>query len=94
MFHPENGPIAYAAIQPGGTFNLTTYASGDGAVLGKHHIRILCTQPSVQGKEGEPVDDMAGPGVSLIPVKYSQLHTSGLTAEVMPTTPSVIIDLK
>src|SRR6476620_3166559 len=42
MFQPPSGQPAQGKIQPDGTFTLSTYRLNDGAVVGKHKIRVAC----------------------------------------------------
>jgi hypothetical protein len=44
MFHAEGGRPALADIQPDGTYTLTTYKPGDGALVGKHVVTITATR--------------------------------------------------
>jgi hypothetical protein len=94
MFHPENGPVAYAAIQADGTFQLTTYSNGDGAVLGTHHVRVVCTKARRPKTADEAYDDMEGPGASLIPEKYSRLETSGLVVRIAQVNEPLVFNLE
>src|SRR5262249_8325025 len=42
MFQPPSGQPAQGQIQPDGTFTLSTYRLNDGAVVGKHKVRVAC----------------------------------------------------
>jgi hypothetical protein len=78
---PAKGRSANGQIQPDGTFVLSTYAEGDGAVVGKHVVTVVCVE-QVQSATGS-VDDVAlGQHRSLIPTRYGEISTSGLTFEV------------
>lgn len=82
FFVPEGGgPTAEGQIGEDGTFELTTYEEGDGAVPGKHGVMIHA-QREVQEvlPEDEDPDNPQDP--QLIPPKYSSVETSGLTATV------------
>lgn len=86
MLQPmTGGPPARGEIQPDGTFVLSTYTDGDGALLGKHRVRVMCN--SVQDPNNTAKFDVnaAAVGKLLIPRKYTQLSSSRLTAEVLPT---------
>lgn len=86
---PDVGPPARGSLQPDGTFLLSTYSDGDGALLGKHRIQVLCIGPPPTVPPGEePL-----PGKSLIPTKYSRYDTSGLTIEVKPGNEPLMIEL-
>jgi hypothetical protein len=78
FFPKAGGPTAQGDIGPDGRYELTTFDPGDGAVLGSHSVmieawRLLPTDPT---KDGMPN------GVMILPPKYSNPSTSGLTAEV------------
>jgi len=94
VFQPEDGRRpASASIGPDGSYRLTTFDSGDGALPGKHKVTIKAVRVS-----GElPGDDLGGqsgksaPAAAagalptlewLVPEKYSRLQTTPLTAEV------------
>lgn len=81
-FQPAAGPPASGAIQPDGTFRLSTYGNNDGAVLGMHKVAVSCFDS--QRPDAPPPDPNAEPGLGkpLVPQKYLSADTSGLTAEV------------
>lgn len=88
-FWPEKGRPAMGEIQSDGTYELTSFRKGDGAVPGRHRVSITSKQsvpPNAQ-KSPAAVEFIRGwgdnPGVEwLIPKKYEQAETSGLTADV------------
>jgi glutamate synthase domain-containing protein 3 len=46
VFEPDSaGREAYGSIQPDGSFTLTTYQSGDGAVRGLHRVAVQGAVP-------------------------------------------------
>ncbi len=65
------GPSAQAAIQPGGTYSVWTFAEGDGAIPGKHTVLITAA------KDNGPDSAMT----PLIPDKYGTFN-SGLEVDV------------
>jgi hypothetical protein len=68
-FEPDGyGRMATGKIQPDGTFILSTLAKEDGVVAGVHKVSISDTGP-LSKKE-------------LVPKKYTQGGSSGLTADV------------
>lgn len=79
-FQPPSGQPAVGFIRPDGTFTLSTYRPGDGAVVGLHQVRIACYESQrgqVEKGPGEPTL-----GQPLIPLKYTLFDQSGLTADV------------
>ncbi len=43
LFEPDSGREANGNIQPDGTFELSTFKAGDGAVPGKHRVAVSGT---------------------------------------------------
>ena len=81
IFQPEAGKVASSVIKPDGTFELVTNKPGDGAIIGKHRVRVVSLSsqdPSFQVKEGQEMPT----GKSLIPEIYSDLDTTPLSYEV------------
>ncbi|MEX0641324.1 MAG: hypothetical protein WD468_01415 [Pirellulales bacterium] len=79
LFQPRpRGKMATGRIQDNGTFELSTYSEGDGAVVGEHKVAIMPPSPEVVD-ENNP----APPPKSPIPKKYRSPATSGLTFEVL-----------
>lgn len=74
------GRMAVGLIGTDGRFSLTAFKPGDGALVGFHRVAIICeeVQPAF-----DPNSKVAPqPPKSLIPVRYNDANTSGLTAEV------------
>jgi len=94
VFHPEQGRSASGQIGPDGSYTLTTFDKGDGAVLGKHRVTIKSTrvtgpqQPKSFAEEvaqGQQKDAKPSPGGQvqwLVPAKYAAKKTTPLTADV------------
>jgi hypothetical protein len=82
MFVPTEGPAATGEIGKDGTYKLTTYREGDGAVIGEHKVTIT----ALQGMEGALPEVRSGTPGPLVPAKYLSAETSGLIAEVKPKT--------
>jgi|tagenome__1003787_1003787.scaffolds.fasta_scaffold19239692_2 hypothetical protein len=80
MFQPPSGQPAQGTIQPDGTFTLSTYRSNDGAVSGKHKVRVACYESMRPGFAKGP-GEMAL-GKPLVPEKYTLIDSSGLSADV------------
>lgn len=75
------GPTAEGQIREDGTFELTTYEEGDGAVPGQHGVMIHAER-EMKAVLPEDEDPDNPPDPQLIPAKYSSVETSGLTATV------------
>jgi hypothetical protein len=81
VFQPENGKLASGKIQSDGTFVLGTHTSNDGAVVGKHRVRVVSlTSQDPNAKTNKDVE--ATTGKSLIPEKYTLLETTPIKEEV------------
>lgn len=72
----ETGRGAAGQIQPDGTFELTTYEKGDGALPGTHKAAVTAYENS------DMTDPEADLGKSLVPERYGNPETSGLTIDV------------
>jgi len=93
IFQPEAGKVASSTINPDGTFELGTNKPGDGAIVGKHRVRVvsMSTQaPNFQIKEGQEMPT----GKSLIPEKYNDLDTTPLKDIVVEDKPENIINIE
>jgi hypothetical protein len=80
MFQPANGPPARGTIQPDGTFELETVDRGAGARIGTNRVRISARELP------KNYDTEIGLGRTLIPLRYNDIATSGLTADVKRET--------
>ena len=86
MFQPvAGGQPARGEIQSDGTFILSTLSEGDGALIGKHRVRVMCNSVQSPQHSGEYDANAMNIGALLIPRKYTQLSSSGLSAEVLPS---------
>jgi hypothetical protein len=72
------GRMAVGLIGSDGRFTLTAFKPGDGALVGFHKVVIICEEdmPAFDPKAPPPLPK------SLIPVRYTDVNTSGFTAEV------------
>lgn len=82
VFTPERGPAATGAIESDGSFTLGTYGETDGATLGPHRVAVIATES--QGN----TDDLDAPRRWLIPPRYGDPSTSGLTFTVESNGPN------
>ena len=91
-FQPDEGRAATGAIQPDGTYRLSTFAENDGAVPGHHKVMIVANDA------GPTLMPGSSPGYKppkdLIPKKYGALTTSGLEADVSKDKSTIDFDLK
>jgi hypothetical protein len=79
VFMPvESGPPAYGNIGPDGRYTLSTYSPGDGAAVGRHAVMITALEQLTPAEANNP-NRMPKP---LIPRKFTDIKTSGLTADV------------
>ncbi len=76
-FQPEVGQPAVGDISSG-TFALSSYGPNDGAVPGKHGVSVVCYESQRPGYQAQG-DSL---GKLLIPLKYTRLGSSGLSAEI------------
>jgi hypothetical protein len=102
MFTPSGGPdgasghIATGQIDSDGSYTLTTFNTGDGAVLGKHKVTVV----SRSSDNLEKMNKLKGGAIayklppSLVSSKYSQVGTTPLTYTVEDGSNTINIDLK
>ena len=89
-FIPADGPSATATIGRDGAYRLTTFKEGDGAVLGTHRIVVVAMQ-DMTGKTGADWSPLPEP---IVPLKYTSLSTTDLTADVKEGENTVDLVLK
>jgi hypothetical protein len=89
-FHGGEGRPASGKIQPDGTYSLSTFSEGDGAVAGHYTVSIVANEADTT-KMPRPGEK---PPKDLVPKKYSRPETSGLTADVEKKANEVNFDLK
>lgn len=92
-FQPKAGPPARGTIQSDGTFVLSTYGTGDGAIIGPHEVRITCFESQRPGYEVDTSQEEAGVGKPLIPRKYANPGESGLKADVKEENEPFVFEL-
>lgn len=95
LFTPqEGGRPASGSTDAEGRFTLTTKTSGDGAMLGMNQVAVskvvFAQSPAA---DGAPNPSAAMRPQSLIPVRYGDVKTSGLTVEVKPGMEPVKLEL-
>lgn len=78
MFTPTSGPTATGEIQQDGSYTLTTFRKGDGAVPGKYTVVVVALKDT-----GDRLpEERAALPPPIIPERYSSAATSDLRAEV------------
>jgi hypothetical protein len=93
------GRTATGDIQSNGSYTLTTATASDGALPGKYRVSISAVEIDGSVTEGKVggmyrVDILAkAPRKVLVPLKYGDPYTSGLTAEVKPESNTRDFDL-
>jgi hypothetical protein len=90
LFVPDGGPTATGEIGPDGSYTLTTFKKGDGAVLGPHKVIISATQ-DMGDRLPEDRSPMPPP---IVPEKYSSYGTTDLKVEVKDEENVINFDLK
>jgi hypothetical protein len=82
-FHADGGGIsAVGQTDAAGRFRLGTFAADDGAVAGKHGVRVETIEVVSVDAEGRLTER------SVMPAKYADAKTSGLVAEVTKQGPN------
>lgn len=99
-----SGKAAVGLTDSAGKYALTTFGSNDGAVSGSYKITVIKTEtpaPSNGDAAGEYVPPEAlGPGArpaapkNLLPEKYANAQTSGLTATVKEESNTINLTLE
>lgn len=77
-FIPKAGPSATGEIQSDGTYTLTTFRPGDGAILGEHIVIIVAMQ-DMSNRLPEERNPLPPP---IVPDKYTNIATTDLKAQV------------
>src|SRR5262245_54558099 len=88
-FVPSSGPKATGEIGPDGSYQLTTFRKGDGAVLGEHKVVIVAMQ-----KNDPNIEAFTPLPPPIVPTKYTSLATTDLKAEVRDQENTINFDLK
>jgi hypothetical protein len=79
MFEPaQQGKMATGVVRPDGSFEMTTYKMGDGAIVGKHRVAITPATKFVSDKAPETEPDQK----SSIPYQCRAASSSGIEFEV------------
>jgi hypothetical protein len=77
-FIPAEGPAATGDIARDGSYSLTTFRKGDGAILGTHKVVVV----AMQDQSGVAVEASTPLPPPIVPMKYTSLSTTDLQADV------------
>ena len=93
-FISENGPVSTAKTDAQGNYSLGTKGQNDGATVGNHKITV--TKVSQIPESNDPTGLQAAEDAGqVIPAKYADMNSSGLTATVEAGQDNVVpIELK
>lgn len=78
----KGGKGAVGKTDAAGKFTLMTFEPGDGAVAGKYGVMVMKRTEQPEEEVEDPQAPAAPPVEDLLPKKYGNATTSGLTAEV------------
>jgi hypothetical protein len=101
-FHPTAGRSSLGTIAADGTYSLTTFSPGDGALVGKHRVTIEATRitgpaapKSLAEEQHQGITAPALPQVEwIVPQIYSRLETTTLEADVQSGSNTKDFDLQ
>lgn len=87
IFEASGQRPATARVENGQIVEVTTYKTGDGAPVGSHKVAISANEDGASAVvenpgEAKVPDANYMSGKSLIPARYNDPNTSGLTAEI------------
>jgi hypothetical protein len=92
----QTGQVATGQIRPDGTYTLTTFNTGDGAILGTHKVTVTVRAAEDMRK----INEMPGGAIayklpkSQVPDKYSSVATTPLTYTVQDGENEINIELE
>lgn len=99
LFVPEaGGAPGRGATGPDGSFTLSTFASGDGALIGRHRVAVVKDEMTGIKADAGGLSGPAGPDgpkvKRLVPARYADPATSGLTADVAAGETAVELEIE
>ena len=80
----EQSVSATGIVEPDGTFEVSTYEPGDGAVPGKHRVAVT---PPIQETDGPPPKPLIHP-------RYASFDTSGLEIAVDKSGAEIVLSVQ
>lgn len=90
-FIPDNpGPSATGELKPDGTYALTTNKLDDGAKLGTYKVVIV----AMEDQSGKLPEEKSPLPAAIVPLKYTSLATTELTATVEKKENTIDFELK
>ena len=84
LLQPAGGRLGKGKIEPDGTFVISTYDTGDGAIVGPMNIGVTAVRLQGDPREG-------GTREWLIPEKFGSPDTSGLQYELTHGAENVLL---
>lgn len=83
MFHPVEGGArtSYGTTDASGRFKMSTFGTGDGALLGRHKVAISKVDVAEKQLSQQDIDAMQKRGISAMPGYDSMMGVGGKTAE-------------
>lgn len=98
LFQPTPGVPARAITADDGTFELTTFSPGDGAIVGRHRVAVgKFTMMGVTADDWGVSGPVAAGGVKetwVTPQRYATPADSGLEIDVKPGMAAVVLELR
>jgi len=91
-FQPGEGQAAVGEIQADGSYRLTTFVPGDGALPGHHRVVIVANTADPNKMPGSTPGWT--PPKDIVPKKYNTVATSGLEATVSKDQPNIDFNLE
>lgn len=91
----ETGQVASGQIEPDGSYELTTFNTGDGAILGQHIVTVQALVGDSDAGKMKPdgTFDYKLPK-SAVPKKYAEVDKSPLRCTVVPEGMTFDIEMK
>ncbi len=83
MFHPVDGGArtSYGTTDASGKFELSTFGTGDGALIGRHKVTITKAEMPTENLTKTDVEAMQNRGISAMPGYEGMMGVGGKPAE-------------